>query len=64
MESEIYPIIQEEEEYDAMAVRMNLLAEALVNVKPGQKLPKSKATNFAALEVIGFFKKLINKSSY
>ncbi len=62
MELEIYPIIKEEE-YDAMTVRMNMLAEALANVKPGQKLPKSKSTNVAAREVIYFFKSLIYKTN-
>ncbi len=58
MELIIYPTTQEEQ-YDAMAERMNRLAEALANVHPGADVPKSKELNRAAREVVQFLKRLI-----
>lgn len=58
MELKIYPITQEEQ-YDAMAERLNLLAEALANVHPGAEVPKSRELNRAAREVIQFLKRLV-----
>ncbi|WP_158267597.1 hypothetical protein [Adhaeribacter arboris] len=58
MELKDYPILQEEE-YDAMAHRLNLLAEALENVNPGANVPKSKELKQAAREVLYFFRQLI-----
>ncbi|MDQ4140858.1 MAG: hypothetical protein M3142_10070 [Bacteroidota bacterium] len=58
MELKDYPILQEEE-FDVMAHRLNLLAEALENVKPGTDLPKSKELKQAARELLQFFRQLI-----
>ncbi|QNF33141.1 hypothetical protein HUW51_10535 [Adhaeribacter swui] len=58
MELEIYTVTKEEE-YDAMAERLNLLAEALANVHPGQSLPKSRERNRAARELIQFFRRML-----
>lgn len=58
MEPEIYTITKEAE-YDAMAERLNLLAEALVNVHPGANFSKSRTRNKATREVLQFFKRLI-----
>lgn len=58
METKLYSITKEAE-YDAMAERLNLLAEALVNVHPGANFPKIKARNKATQEVLQFFKRLI-----
>ena len=58
METKLYTITKEAE-YDAMAERLNLLAEALVNVHPGADYPKLKARNKATREVLRFFKRFI-----
>ncbi|MDQ3291615.1 MAG: hypothetical protein M3Q05_10035 [Bacteroidota bacterium] len=58
MELQDYSILQEEE-FDAMAHRLNLLAEALESVKPGTDLPKSKELKQTAREVLYFFRQLI-----
>jgi hypothetical protein len=58
METKLYSITKEAE-YDAMAERLNLLAEALVNVHPGADHSKLRARNKTAREVLQFFKRFI-----
>lgn len=58
MELKDYTILQKEE-YDVMAHRLNLLAEALENVNPGAALPKSKELKETAREVLQFLRQLI-----
>ncbi|WP_182412536.1 hypothetical protein [Adhaeribacter radiodurans] len=58
MELKDYTTLQEEE-FDVMAYRLNLLAEVLENVKPGADLPKSRELKNAAREVLYFFRQLI-----
>lgn len=58
MDLKDYPIVQEEK-YDAMAERLNLLAEILANAQTSQNLPKSKELNQHLREVLRFFKRLV-----
>ena len=58
METKFYSITKEAE-YDAMAERLNLLAEALINVHPGAKYSKNKAKNKITREFLQFFRRLI-----
>lgn len=58
MDLKNYPMVQEEE-YDAMAERLNLLAEILANAQISNKPPKSKEVNQHLREAIRFFKRLV-----
>lgn len=58
MELNNYPI-SKEEEYDVMAERINLLAEALAGTQTVNDLPKSKELSHRIREVLQFFKRLI-----
>ncbi|RDC62097.1 hypothetical protein [Adhaeribacter pallidiroseus] len=56
MESKFYTITKEAE-YDAMDERLNLLAEALVNVHPGANFLNIKSRKNPKREVLQFLKR-------
>ncbi|RDC62306.1 hypothetical protein [Adhaeribacter pallidiroseus] len=63
MKLEIYPNTNEEE-YDIMTERLNMLADALANVQPGRNLPKAIEDKIGSWDIIHFLKKLIYKITY
>ena len=58
MEAKLYSIVKEAE-HDAMAERLNLLAEALVNVHPGADFSRIKSRNKPNRGVLQFFRRFI-----